>query len=230
MDKWALAEEVRASSLVEQAFSVYGVEAGLPLPATAELGVLLRIVDPVTGREVLAGAPARVPVASSALRWGDPHAHSNLSHDGCEDIDAGWLGLDIGPESRKLFAEKLKGAKTIVWNGPMGVFEMPPFDAPEAETEIVAGALTEYSGRGLALFHLGQGVELVIGLTLISAFYLGGIANPLEFFIKTLALLVVIVGVHALMTRLRIEQTVGLWWRWGAVLFGLRRRLMLLPP
>ncbi len=85
----ALAEEVRASSLVEQAFSVYGVEAGLPLPATAELGVLLRIVDPVTGREVLAGAPARVPVASSALRWGDPHAHTNLSHDGCEDIAAG---------------------------------------------------------------------------------------------------------------------------------------------
>jgi NADH-quinone oxidoreductase subunit H len=102
--------------------------------------------------------------------------------------------------------------------GLMGKLEMPPFDAPEAETEIVAGALTEYSGRGLALFHLGQGVELVIGLTLIASFYLGGIANPLEFFVKTLALLVVIVGVHALMTRLRIEQTVGLWWRYGSLL------------
>ena len=43
----------------------------------------------------------------------------------------------------------------------MGKLEMAPFDAPEAETEIVAGALTEYSGRGLALFLLGREVELV---------------------------------------------------------------------
>jgi NADH-quinone oxidoreductase subunit H len=56
--------------------------------------------------------------------------------------------------------------------GLMGKLELPPFDAPEAETEIVAGALTEYSGRGLALFHLGRDIELVIGLTLISSFYL----------------------------------------------------------
>ena len=63
--------------------------------------------------------------------------------------------------------------------GLMGKLELPPFDAPEAETEIVAGALTEYSGRGLALFRLGKGVELVIGLTLVAAFYLGGVANPL---------------------------------------------------
>ena len=40
--------------------------------------------------------------------------------------------------------------------GLMGKLELPPFDAPEAETEIVAGALTEYCGRGLALFRLGK--------------------------------------------------------------------------
>src|SRR5690606_26320352 len=50
----------------------------------------------------------------------------------------------------------------VVLIGLMGKLEIPPFDAPEAETEIVAGALTEYSGRGLALFRLGQWVELVI--------------------------------------------------------------------
>ena len=65
--------------------------------------------------------------------------------------------------------------------GLMGKLELPPFDAPEAETEIVAGALTEYSGRGLALFRLGKGVELVVGLTLVAAFFLGGLHNPLEF-------------------------------------------------
>ena len=102
--------------------------------------------------------------------------------------------------------------------GLMGKLELPPFDAPEAETEIVAGALTEYSGRGLALFHLGKGVELVIGLTLVAAFYLGGVTNPLWFVVKTLALLVGLAGVQTLLTRLRIDQTVGLWWRYGALL------------
>lgn len=102
--------------------------------------------------------------------------------------------------------------------GLMGKLELPPFDAPEAETEIVAGALTEYSGRGLALFHLGKNVELVVGLTLIAAFYLGGLANPLDFLIKTLGLLLFIAVLQSLMTRLRIDQTVGLWWRYGALL------------
>ncbi len=101
--------------------------------------------------------------------------------------------------------------------GLMGKLEMPPFDAPEAETEIVAGALTEYSGRGLALFRLGKSVELVVGLTLVAAFFLGGIGNPLEFLLKTLVLLVILAGISALMTRLRIDQVVR-WWRYGALL------------
>lgn len=102
--------------------------------------------------------------------------------------------------------------------GLMGKLELPPFDAPEAETEIVAGAMTEYSGRGLALFHLGKGVELVIGLSLVAAFYLGGLANPLDFALKTVLLLGGLAAIQALMTRLRIDQTVGLWWRYGALL------------
>jgi NADH-quinone oxidoreductase subunit H len=102
--------------------------------------------------------------------------------------------------------------------GLMGKLELPPFDAPEAETEIVAGALTGYSGRGLALFRLGKGIEMLIGLTLIAAFYLGGVSNPLLFFVKTLALLFVMAGLQALLARLRIDQTVGVWWRYGALL------------
>jgi NADH-quinone oxidoreductase subunit H len=102
--------------------------------------------------------------------------------------------------------------------GLMGKLELPPFDAPEAETEIVAGAMTEYSGRGMALFHLGKVAELVIGLTLVAAFYLGGVASPLAYLLKTLLLLVGLAGFQALMTRLRIDQTVGLWWRYGSLL------------
>lgn len=102
--------------------------------------------------------------------------------------------------------------------GLMGKLELPPFDAPEAETEIVAGALTEYSGRGFALFNLGKDVELVIGLTAVAAFYLGGLANPLDFLLKTLGLLLVLAFFQSLFARLRIDQVVGVWWRIGALL------------
>jgi NADH-quinone oxidoreductase subunit H len=102
--------------------------------------------------------------------------------------------------------------------GLMGKLELHPFDAPEAETEIVSGALTEYSGRGYALFHTAKDIELVIGVTLVSALFLGGIANPLMFIVKTLALMLVVAMLQSLFARLRIDQTVGLWWRIGALL------------
>jgi NADH-quinone oxidoreductase subunit H len=101
--------------------------------------------------------------------------------------------------------------------GLMGKLELPPFDAPEAETEIVSGALTEYSGRGFALFQIAKAVELVVGLTLIAALYLGGITNPIDFFAKTLVILLVFAGVQSLFTRFRIEQTVR-WWRYASLL------------
>ena len=52
----------------------------------------------------------------------------------------GWMGLDIGPKTRELFANAVKDAKTVVWNGPMGVFEMPNF---AAGTVAVAQALAD---------------------------------------------------------------------------------------
>ncbi len=56
------------------------------------------------------------------------------------DIPDGWVGLDIGPESTKVFVEKLKTARMIVWNGPMGMFEKEAF---AAGTQAVAEALAE---------------------------------------------------------------------------------------
>jgi len=102
--------------------------------------------------------------------------------------------------------------------GLMGKLELPPFDAPEAETEIVKGALTEYSGRGLAVFRIGRDIELVVGLTLVAALYLGGLSNPLEFILKVGGLLLITAGLQSLFSRLRIDQTVGLWWRIGTLL------------
>ena len=58
-------------------------------------------------------------------------------------VPAGWLGLDIGPETRARFAAEIAAARTVFWNGPMGVFEWPPF----AEgTKAVAEAVAEVDG------------------------------------------------------------------------------------
>lgn len=45
-----------------------------------------------------------------------------------KDIPDNMMGLDIGPETRKTYKDLIQSAKTVVWNGPMGVFEIPPFD------------------------------------------------------------------------------------------------------
>lgn len=116
--------------------------------------------------------------------------------------------------------------------GLMGKLELPPFDAPEAETEIVAGALTEYSGRGLALFQLARAVELVVGLTLIAALYLGGTGTDFlasaVFVVKVIALLGIVVLLQTLLARIRIDQTVSLWWRVGSVLVLLQWALVII--
>jgi phosphoglycerate kinase len=60
-----------------------------------------------------------------------------------DELPEGWLGLDIGPETARDFAERVRGAKTVFWNGPMGVFEWPRF----AEgTKAVAQAVAEVDG------------------------------------------------------------------------------------
>ncbi len=61
------------------------------------------------------------------------------------DIDDEWQGLDIGPKSCKLFAEKILNAKTVVWNGPMGVFEWEAF---AGGTKAVAQALAQATSKG----------------------------------------------------------------------------------
>ena len=111
--------------------------------------------------------------------------------------------------------------------GLMGKLELPPFDSPEAETEIVAGALTEYSGRGLAIFKIGRHIELIVGITLVAAFYLGGLNGILAFLLKTILVLVLMSLLQTLLTRLRIDQTVGMWWRFGTIIVLLQILLII---
>lgn len=70
-------------------------------------------------------------------------AEANTQFVPAENITPGWMGLDIGPSTRMLFADKIRTAKTVIWNGPMGVFEMPAF----AEgTRSIAKAMADCDG------------------------------------------------------------------------------------
>ncbi|HEY6076612.1 MAG TPA: phosphoglycerate kinase, partial [Gaiella sp.] len=67
----------------------------------------------------------------------DADAESRIAR--YDDVPAGWLGLDIGPETRARFGELIRGAKTVFWNGPMGVFEWERFaEGTKAVAEAVA--------------------------------------------------------------------------------------------
>ena len=90
----------------------------------AQKGVTLLLpTDIVVAPEFAADAPATVVAA--------------------DQIPADQLGLDIGPDSAAAFADVIRGAKTVFWNGPMGVFEMEAF---AAGTKAIAQALTEVDG------------------------------------------------------------------------------------
>jgi phosphoglycerate kinase len=74
-------------------------------------------------------------------------------------IPDGWMGLDIGPKSVALFGKAIQGSKTILWNGPMGVFEMKPF---QAGTRAIAEAVAKATEKGaFSLIGGGDSVAAV---------------------------------------------------------------------
>ena len=85
-----------------------------------------------------AGDKLVLPIDTVVAKDFDNNAESKVVGEG--KIEKGWQGLDIGPETVKLFSEKIKSAKTVVWNGPMGVFEMPNF---AKGTNAIANVLAE---------------------------------------------------------------------------------------
>lgn len=100
----ALGEEV-GTSLLEEEYKQYSLDM---LKKAEEKGVKLLI-------------PIDMVIAD------DFSNDANIRTVGRGEIPVGWKGLDIGPESEKLFADAIKDAKTVVWNGPMGAFEMSNF-------------------------------------------------------------------------------------------------------
>jgi len=81
------------------------------------------------------------------------------------NIEDDWMGLDIGEETRKIFTEALKGAKTVIWNGPMGVFEFPNFAKgtlalAQALAELDATTIIGGGDSAAAVNQLGYGEKM----------------------------------------------------------------------
>jgi len=96
--------------------------------------------------------------------------------------------------------------------------ERTPFDIPHAETEIVGGTFTEYSGKKLALFRLMADIELVVSAGLLAAVFLGGFPGGallgfVSFAIKTLFIISLLCLLRAATSRIRVDQVVSFAWR-----------------
>jgi NADH-quinone oxidoreductase subunit H len=104
----------------------------------------------------------------------------------------------------------------------LGKLERVPFDAPEAETEVVAGSFTEYSGRLLALFRLAIGIEAVAGASLLAAVFLpfglglGFLPGILLYLVKVFGVICIMALLRSVMARLRIDQVINFCWQVAA--------------
>jgi phosphoglycerate kinase len=96
-----------------------------------------------TCRGLLADAGDKIVLPTDIVVADTFAADAQTSTVDVNGIPDGWLGLDIGPASASAFAERLGGARTVFWNGPMGVFELAPF---AAGTRAVAEAITKVDG------------------------------------------------------------------------------------
>ena len=115
------------------------------------------------------GVKLLIPVDTVVAKAFDNNAESKVVAEG--GIEDGWQGLDIGPATIELFSNAVKDAKTVVWNGPMGVFEMPNFAKGTNEiaalladldaTTIIGGgdsvAAVNQAGLGDKMSHISTG-------------------------------------------------------------------------
>jgi len=114
------------------------------------------------------GIKLLIPVDTIVAKEFNNDAESKVAENGIED---GWMGLDIGPKTIEMFSDALKSAKTVVWNGPMGVFEMSNFakgtnaiaeELAELDaTTIIGGgdsvAAVNQAGLGDKMSHISTG-------------------------------------------------------------------------
>ena len=96
------------------------------------------LANEMVAKAVQKGVNFMIPVDNVVATEYDENAEFKIVNS--DDIPDGWMGLDIGPKTREVFADAIKGAGTVVWNGPMGVSEWKNF---AAGTEAVAAAVAD---------------------------------------------------------------------------------------
>ncbi len=116
-----------------------GLNVGTSLVEQEKIEVAARVLADAAARNVAVVLPTDSVVAD---RFAADAATQVVAS---EAIPDGWMGLDIGPATRQLFSEHISSARTVVWNGPMGVFEMAPF---AAGTHSVANAMAAATQLG----------------------------------------------------------------------------------
>jgi NADH-quinone oxidoreductase subunit H len=106
----------------------------------------------------------------------------------------------------------------------LGKLEKVPFDIPEAETEIVAGAFTEYSGRLLAIFRMAIDMEMIVAASLLAAVFLpfgmqfGHLVGFALYIVKVLFIVALLAVLRTIFARLRIDQMINFCWKYVAPL------------
>ncbi|MHA7965380.1 phosphoglycerate kinase [Paenibacillus sp. CAU 1782] len=102
-------------------FKAQGHEIGNSLVDNSKLDLALEFIE----KAKKLGKNFLIPV--DVVASDDFSASANTQIVGADGIPAGWEGIDIGPKTRELYADVIKNSKLVVWNGPMGVFEIEPF-------------------------------------------------------------------------------------------------------
>ena len=98
-----------------------GMEVGASLLEADKLDVARAILEAARAKGVTFLLPMDHVIAQKVAADAETRIADSTA------IPAGWMGLDIGPKARAAFATAIRGAKTVIWNGPMGVFELAPF-------------------------------------------------------------------------------------------------------
>jgi phosphoglycerate kinase len=111
-----------------------------------------KLVPDILAKAAAKGVKIHLPVDYVAADKFAADAATRVVTD-AEGVPAGWKGLDVGPKSAATFADAVRRAKTVVWNGPAGVFEMPAF---AAGTKAIAAAMAEATAKG-AVTIIGGG-------------------------------------------------------------------------
>jgi phosphoglycerate kinase len=120
-------------------FRALGLEVGKSLVDLEMIDVATRLVRDAKARGFQLVLPQDTLVAL-ALESGAPYKEVLVT-----DIPEGWIGVDIGSKTSADYANRIQSARTVLWNGPMGVFEIPAF---RRGTEAVARALVRATGSG----------------------------------------------------------------------------------